>query len=68
MLLSMRTNTFWHQEDTVTLTSKSYIWCYPGTWLQNKNAVWLDLLGAVMPTDTQGIHGICSDYVEKYKT
>ena len=67
MLLSMRTNTFWHQEDTVALTSESYIWCYPGTWLQNKNAVWLDLLGASMPENTAGIHGICSDYVEKYK-
>jgi hypothetical protein len=57
-------NYFWHQEDTVTLTSKRYIWSYPGKQ-PIKNSI------AVMPElyndDTNVCIGICSDYIEKYK-
>jgi hypothetical protein len=55
---------FWHENDTVTLTSKNYIWAYPG-----KQSIIGSI--AVMPeiyTDdiTQCI-GICSDYIQNYK-
>jgi len=30
---------FWHQEDTVALTSKNIIWCYPGNFIKNGIAV-----------------------------
>jgi hypothetical protein len=57
-------NYFWHQEDTATLTSKNYIWAYPGKQ-PIKNSI------AVMPElhddDTSNCKGICSDYIEKYK-
>lgn len=58
-------NYFWHEEDTLTLTSKGYIWAYPGKQ-PIKNSI------AVMPEidNDDVIHclGICSDYIEKYKT
>lgn len=59
-----RLNYFWHENDTITLTSKNYIWAYPGKQ-PIKNSI------AVMPelnndTITECI-GICSDYIGKYK-
>lgn len=55
---------FWHQEDDITLTSKKYIWAYPGKQ-PIKNSI------AVMPElhkDDLGIcKGICSDYIKNYK-
>lgn len=55
---------FWHQEDTVTLTSKNYIWAYPGKQ-PIKNSI------AVMPElhkdDLTSCLGICSDYIQNYK-
>jgi hypothetical protein len=57
-------NYFWHQEDTLTLTSKGYIWAYPGKQ-PIKNSI------AVMPEiykdNISNVIGICSDYIENYK-
>jgi hypothetical protein len=56
-------NYFWHEEDTITLTSKNYIWAYPGKQ-PIKNSI------AVMPEifndDTTKCLGICSDYISNY--
>jgi hypothetical protein len=57
-------NYFWHQEDTLTLTSQNHIWVYPGKQ-PIKNSI------AVMPEinndDITKCLGICSDIIEKYK-
>lgn len=57
-------NYFWHQEDTVTLTSKNYIWVYPGKQ-PIKNSI------AVMPElyddNIDECLGVCSDYISKYQ-
>lgn len=60
-------NYFWHQEDNFTLTSKRYIWTYPGNPYTDNSVI-------VMPENTSSIlelkklkdlncFGICSDYV-----
>ena len=55
---------FWHQEDTVTLTSFSHIWAYPGKQ-PIKNSI------AVMPEiyneEVEHCKGVCSDYIKNYK-
>lgn len=57
-------NWFWHETDTITITSKGFIWAYPGKQ---------PILGsiAVMPEihndNINKCKGICSDYIEKYK-
>lgn len=55
---------FWHEEDTLTLTSKGYMWVYPG-----KQPIVGSI--AVMPEihndDVSKCLGICSDVIEKYK-
>ena len=57
-------NFFWHQNDDITLTSKGYIWAYPGKQ-PIKDSI------AVMPEyfddDVSQCIAICSDVIEKYK-
>jgi len=62
-------NYFWHQTDDYTITSKGYIWTYPGKKLTNFSI-------SVMPEweekDYDKIKqyqcaGICSDYVSRLK-
>jgi hypothetical protein len=57
-------NYFWHESDTITLTSKNYMWVYVGKQ-PIKNSI------AVMPElnndDVSQCIGICSDYIENYK-
>lgn len=54
---------FWHENDTLTLTNRNYIWCFPG-----KQPVLNSI--AVMPEtykdDIKNCIGICSDYIDKY--
>ncbi|OGH88694.1 MAG: hypothetical protein A3J93_01195 [Candidatus Magasanikbacteria bacterium RIFOXYC2_FULL_42_28] len=58
-------NYFWHQTDDYTLTSKGYIWTYPGKLVLGKNilVVWERLAKDKLPNCL----GICSDYVNDYK-
>lgn len=57
-------NYFWHQEDDHTLTSKGFIWTYPGKEVGNTNVI-------VMPETVMSVSdikllkcfAICSDYV-----
>lgn len=57
-------NYFWHESDTVTLTSHNHIWAYPG-----KQPIVGSI--AVMPElyndSIAECIGVCSDYIEKYK-
>jgi len=57
-------NYFWHQEDTVALTSMNVIWAYPGKQ-PIKGSI------AVMPESNNDslddCIGICSDYINDYK-
>ena len=62
-------NYFWHQEDDFTLTSKQYIWTYPGKPYTNRSVIvcpewhgpeWNSLR-------VVDCYGICTDFVEKLK-
>ena len=60
---------FWHQEDNVALTSKGYMWTYPGKQLtENSIAVLPELNNdnslTMLP---KKLLGICSDYIVNYK-
>jgi hypothetical protein len=63
-------NYFWHDTDTMTLTSKGYIWAYPGKQpIHNSIAVMPELKYMLtgVEEDLSGCSGICSDYIQKYK-
>lgn len=58
-------NYFWHDRDPYTLTSKGYVWAYPGSTLTGDTI-------CVMPEDANPMYtkeakaralGICSDYI-----
>ncbi len=55
---------FWHQEDSFTLTSRGYIWTYPGQPLISERSI------CVMPElggqPSEICAGICTDFVENY--
>lgn len=55
---------FWHETDTVALTSKHYLWVYPGKQpIKESIAVMPEING----DDLRSCKGICSDYIENYK-
>ena len=66
--ISEKYNYFWHENDQYTMTSKNYIWTYPGKTLTDRSIM-------VMPESVDKnlnikdiiCYGICSDYVEQLK-
>jgi hypothetical protein len=63
MMFDTQFNWFWHDVDDMTLTSKKFIWVYPGKQPINNSI-------AVMPEiyndDISKCIGICSDFVKDY--
>ena len=59
-------NYFWHQEDKYTLTSKGYIWSYPGTNLTpnsiNVLPEWSCEINKLKLLKKDNVYGICTDY------
>jgi hypothetical protein len=56
-------NYFWHQEDTLTITSNGYLWVYPGKQ-PIKNSI--SVLPEMFNDDVSECIGICSDYIKNY--
>ena len=63
-LLKNDIHCFFHQEDDVTLTSKGYMWVYPGKKLVRDSVCVMPELGYVGNLKT--CYGICSDYIGDY--
>ena len=67
-------NFFWHENDNYTLTSKGYIWTYPGQLFGNNSVIVMPEvfdLQNIQDNDTivysKRFFAVCSDYVEKFK-
>ena len=56
-------NYFWHENDKYTLTSKNFIWTYPGEKTGEKSII--VSLDSSVPVGSY--IGICSDNIEKIK-
>ena len=60
---SYKLNYFWHENDTITLTSKNYIWAYPGKQpIKDSIAVMPELFN----DNVNFCKGICTDYIKNY--
>jgi hypothetical protein len=57
-------NFFWHETDTLTLTSLNYLWVYPGKQPINGG---ISVMPELYNDDVSLSIGICSDFIEKYK-
>jgi hypothetical protein len=55
-------NFFWHQSDDFALTSKGYIWTYPGKETGERSVI-VDL--SDNPNTDIPLFGICTDYPER---
>ena len=58
---------FWHQNDDFTLTSKNYIWTFPGKPLTDRSICVLSEKYLLLESQLMNCAGICSDYIERYK-
>lgn len=61
-------NCFFHDKDDYVLTSRNYIWAYPGKVITPETICVLPENRSI-PYDTEDIkscRGICSDYIRKY--
>jgi len=60
-------NYFWHQNDDFTLTSKNYIWTYPGKDHTKRSIIVMPELftniDSLSNYKTFNCYGICSDYI-----
>jgi hypothetical protein len=57
-------NMFWHETDTITLTTQNYVWTYPGNPLIANSISVMPELGH---KSMEHCVGICSDNLEVYK-
>jgi hypothetical protein len=62
--LNFDLNYFWHQEDTLTLTSKKFIWVFPGKQPIDGS---IAVLPELYDDDFSKCFGICSDFVKIYR-
>lgn len=68
--LSLNLNFFWHETDKFTLTSKGFVWTFPGNPVY-KNSI---LVYPEHPSNAKflteiksdQVFGICTDFVDKY--
>lgn len=62
-------NYFWHQEDDYTLTSKNFIWAYPGKLYTSNTVIVMPEWNNIVYDNLKDVscYGICSDYVGMLK-
>ena len=63
-MLDNNIHCFFHDKDHYTLTSKNYIWAYPGI---NGGKMTIAVKPEDKNLDLKKFTGICSDQIEKYK-
>jgi len=63
-------HTFWHDTDDYTLTSKNYVWAYPGKTPVGNNCIMVMPEYKIKLEDAVKLNpfGICSDWVKTLKT
>ena len=57
---------FWHETDKYTITSKKYIWAYPGS-IVTGNYKSICVLPELNDQCIKNFSGLCSDFIESYK-
>ena len=68
-LLDLQMHCFFHVEDDVTLTSKNFIWTFPGESLTNRSIAVFDNRNtySIKRLKKVSVVGICSDYIDDFK-
>lgn len=66
MLNDDKIHCFWHETDKYTITSKKYIWAYPGSTVTGKHKS-ICVLPELNDQCVQNFTGVCSDFIGSYK-
>ena len=64
-MLNCGAHCFWHQSDDVTLTSKGFMWTFPGQQLTKMSVCVMP--GFKTEQDISNCYGICSDWIQNYR-
>ena len=65
-MLDLGAHCFWHQEDSVTLTSQGHVWTYPNVYLTPRSVCVLTN-DSPLTAEQQNCYGVCSDWIQRYK-
>ena len=66
LIENKKIHSFWHQNDDVTLTSKNYLWTFPGHTLMKNSICVLPETSNYNSEDVKNCQGVCSDYIINY--
>jgi hypothetical protein len=66
-LISTGAHCFWHSSDDCTLTSKGFIWTYPGKKLYQRSICVMPEKATYDLNEIMNCAGVCSDTVSRYK-
>ena len=66
MMQNKNIHCFWHTTDDYTITSKGYLWAYPGKKLGYNTICVLPELYDYSNTELSNCLGICSDQITRY--
>ena len=58
---------FWHQNDDYVLTSRGYIWTFPGRNLGPQSICVMPEMQLVPQDALDKVAGICTDYIDRYR-
>lgn len=67
MLGSPLTHCFWHQNDDHVLTSRGYIWTFPGKRLGSRSICVMPETGVVSKEVLSEVAGVCTDFIGRYR-
>lgn len=65
-LRNSRAHYYWHENDKYTLTSKGFVWVYPGEKILENSICVLPKLSDIKKLP-KNILGVCSDFIAKFK-
>ena len=63
MMSNTAFNWFWHDVDDMTITSKGFIWVYPGKQPINNS---IAVIPELYEDNISNCIGVCSDYIQDY--
>jgi len=66
-MLELGAHCFWHEEDAVTLTSRGYVWTYPGKMLTPISVCVMPETSKYSEKELKECCGVCTDYPLKYR-
>lgn len=66
MIQNKKIHCFWHSTDDYTITSKGFLWAYPGKTINKNTVCVLPELCGYSDTELSNCIGICSDQITRY--